>query len=193
MTATGKKVLVTGAEGFIGTELCHQLASAGFTLVKLSRSRVSPANSETAGNEFGTEGFSGDILDRELLDRALSGVQLVFHLAGIAHVDGPQQEYLQSVNVEGTANLAAAAAAAGVEKMVYFSSSLALAAEQDSPEQTAYGRSKYQAEQSLFAVARNTSLRVTVLRPVNVYGPGMKGNLAAIAVDTGHKVIPAKA
>jgi len=190
MTATGKKVLVTGAEGFIGSELCRQLSDAGYSLVKLSRSRAQQNDSETSGNEFGTADFSGDILDPEFLDRTLVGVQAVLHLAGIAHVDGPQREYLQSVNVEGTANLASAAVAAGVEKVIYFSSSLAVAAEQNKPEQTVYGRSKYQAEQSLFSIARNTQLKVTVLRPVNVYGPGMKGNLAAMIRMIDRGVLP---
>ena len=190
MTAVRKKVLVTGAEGFIGTELCRQLADAGYPLVKLSRSRVKQADSETPGNEFGTVGFSGDILDRDLLDRALSDVQVVFHLAGIAHVDGSQQEYLQSVNVEGTANLAAAAVTAGVEKVIYFSSSLAAAAEHNGLAQTTYGHSKYQAEQRLFTIARDTALKVTILRPVNVYGFRMKGNLAALIRLIGRGWLP---
>lgn len=190
MTAERKKVLVTGAEGFIGTVLCRQLADAGYPLVKLTRSRVRHSDSDSFANELGTQDFSGDILDRDLLDRALAGVQVVFHLAGIAHVDGPSAEYLHSVNVTGTTTLAEAAVAAGVEKIIYFSSSLAAAAEQNKSEQTAYGRSKFQAEQSLLAIARDTSLEVTVLRPVNVYGPGMKGNLAAMIRLIGRGVLP---
>lgn len=180
MTLAGKRILVTGADGFIGSELCRQLTMAGHSLRKLTHSYSPSADFETSGNEFGTDGFSGDILDRELLDRALRDVQTVFHLAGIAHVDGPRQAYLQSVNIDGTANLASAAVAAGVEKIIYFSSSLAVAAEQGLPEQTAYGQSKFQAEQRLFSVAQGTGLKVTILRPVNVYGPGMKGNLATL-------------
>jgi nucleoside-diphosphate-sugar epimerase len=190
MTAAPRKVLVTGADGFIGTELCRQLTKAGHPLVKLTRSRAQPAADESNGNGFGTRDFSGDILDRALLDRALTGVQTVFHLAGIAHVDGPSQEHLQAINVEGTANVAEAAVAAGVERLVYFSSSLAVAAEQNAPQQTAYGRSKFEAEQRLLAIARDSSLKVTILRPVNVYGPGMKGNLAALIRLIGRGMLP---
>lgn len=180
MTAAGSKVLVTGADGFIGSELCRQLVAAGHTLVRFTSVRRQSPTADADGNALATRDFSGDVRDRELLHRAMNGVQTVFHLAGIAHVDGPQQALLQAVNVAGTANVAEAARTAGVCRFIYFSSSLAAAAEHNSPAQTAYGRSKYQAEQQLLTIVRDSSLQVIVLRPVNVYGPGMKGNVAAM-------------
>ncbi len=190
MTAASGTVLVTGADGFIGTALCRQLTEAGYPLRTLTRSRALPAGSAVNANAFVTPDFSGDIRDRALLERALTGVRVVFHLAGVAHVDGASEQQLQAVNVEGTAAVAAAALAAGVERLVYFSSSLAVAAEQDAPTQTAYGRSKFEAEQRLLEIARNSSLKVTILRPVNVYGPGMKGNLAAMVRLIGRGRMP---
>ena len=190
VNSASRKVLVTGADGFIGTELCRQLTEAGYSLLRFSRSRVNDDSTKTAGTEFGTRSFTGDILDRELVLRALKDVQLVFHLAGIAHVDYADKEHLQAVNVEGSANLAAAAREAGVERIIYFSSSLASAAEQNRPDQTAYGRSKYLAEQRLIDIAQGSSLKISILRPVNVYGPGMKGNLAALINLIRRRILP---
>jgi len=178
MTGLIGKALVTGAGGFIGQVLCRQLLAAGVPLVTLSRSALPDTGRFAAGLE--KPGFSGDIRDREVLDRAVAGVEVVYHLAGIAHVEGADRNLLQAVNVAGTASLAQAAAAAGVRRLVYFSSSLAAAAETNPENSTAYGRSKLDAERCLREVAQQAALEVIVLRPVNVYGPGMKGNLAAL-------------
>lgn len=178
MTATAEKVLVTGAGGFIGRELCRQLTAAGHSLVTLTRTPGSTAGCLT--NELGTPDFSGDVRDRALLERAMDGVRVVYHLAGIAHVDNPDPELLQTINVGGTGTVAQAAVEAGVRKVLFFSSSLAGAAELEKSTATAYGHSKYRAEQRLLELTAATSTSAVILRPVNVYGPGMKGNIAAM-------------
>jgi UDP-glucose 4-epimerase len=178
MTRPAEKVLVTGAGGFIGRELCRQLAASGNSLVTLTRTPGSVADPVT--NEFGTPDFSGDICDRALLERAMDGVQVVYHLAGIAHVDSPDPERLQTINTEGTRAVAQTAVRAGVRKVLYFSSSLAGAAETEKRNATAYGISKFQAEQCLLEITLATETNAVILRPVNVYGPGMKGNIAAM-------------
>jgi len=171
------RVLVTGAGGFIGRHLCVQLREKGYEVVKLLRRQeflsTSPAVAEN-------ENHIGDINDTELLNRALDGVKIVFHLAGIAHVDGPDKGTLQSVNSDGTASLVKAAQAAQVQKIIFFSSTLATAAESATDTVTDYGESKYQAELLLKQASEKSNLDVCILRPVNVYGPGMKGNLLAM-------------
>jgi len=183
MTTVADKVLVTGADGFIGTALCQQLAAAGYNLVRLTRSRRQAPKTELADADsfaLGSRDFSGDIRDGELLDRAMQGVNVVFHLAGLAHVDSPDPALLHAVNVEGSVAVATAAVRAGVGTLIFFSSSLAEAAERGRPDATAYGRAKYLAEQHLREIAGPADLRLIILRPVAVYGPGMKGNLAAL-------------
>ena len=110
----------------------------------------------------------------------------VLHLAGRAHaIPGPGDEaaYYRT-NVAGTENLARAAAAAGVRRLVYVSSikvnGEATAQrpfrETDLPRpEDAYGRSKFEAEQRLRAISAATGLEIVIVRPPLVYGPGVKG------------------
>lgn len=169
--------MVTGAGGFIGRHLCKQLGQHGYEVIALLRQHPLPG-SATGAAEF--DFHLSDIRDTQQLAKGLDGVELVFHLAGIAHVEGPGKSVLQSANRDGTASLIEAAQIAGVRKIIYFSSSLAGAAESGAEDSTAYGESKYQAEQLLMRARESTDLEVCILRPVNVYGPGMKGHLVTM-------------
>jgi nucleoside-diphosphate-sugar epimerase len=117
----------------------------------------------------------------------LAGVEAVVHLAGIAHVgpDIPEARY-DCINRHATAELAAAAKRAGVQRFVFVSSIRAQSGptadhaltEADEPRPSdAYGRSKLAAEAAL----RASGVPFTILRPVLIYGSGVKGNLAALA------------
>lgn len=150
-------VLLTGASGFIGRELLKQLS--GQPVRTLQR----PAQ---------------DLLDADSLIAACSGVDTLYHLAAYAHVNQAQEQQLYAINVDGTRNLLQAAIDAGVRHLVYVSSILADPAH-DSP-RTAYGRSKLQAEQLLAQAHQQGLIRVSIIRPVNVYGAGMKGNLMTL-------------
>jgi nucleoside-diphosphate-sugar epimerase len=116
----------------------------------------------------------------------LDGVDHVVHSAGLAHADGdiPEERY-QAVNTQGTLALARAAHAAGVRRFVFLSSIRAQSgpvsdrplSEADTPAPTdAYGRSKLAAEEGLAGL----DLDWVALRPVLVYGPGVKANMAAL-------------
>ncbi|MDO8313209.1 MAG: NAD-dependent epimerase/dehydratase family protein, partial [Sideroxyarcus sp.] len=132
---------------------------------------------------------------------ALRDVDVVIHLAARVHVmkdaaADPLAEFLK-VNMQGTANLACQAAAAGVKRLVYVSSIKVNGertaetqpfADSDKPNpQDAYAISKWQAEQILQRVAQETGLEVVIVRPPLVYGPGVKGNFIRLleAVDKG--------
>ena len=116
----------------------------------------------------------------------LAGVDAVVHLAGIAHV-GPRigADAYDRVNHRATAELAVACVCANVPRFIFISSVRAqsgpaatrILSESDAPQPTeAYGRSKLEAE----AAVRACPLAWTILRPVVVYGPGVKGNLASL-------------
>lgn len=131
---------------------------------------------------------------------ALSGVSVVFHLAARTHVlhetaRDAVAEY-RRVNVEGTRSLAQAAVRSGVRRMVFLSSIKVNGERTDGvpfdenaepqPED-AYGVSKWEAEQALCGVARDTGLEAVILRCPLVYGPGVKGNFLRLIHWTAHR------
>jgi nucleoside-diphosphate-sugar epimerase len=125
---------------------------------------------------------------------ALDGVASVIHVAGRAHVmhetaDDPLAEF-RRVNVAGTSALARQAARAGARRFVFISS-IKVNGEETMPGRPyraddvpapsdAYGVSKHEAEEELRLIAHETGMEVVVIRPVLVYGPGVKGNFRSM-------------
>jgi nucleoside-diphosphate-sugar epimerase len=175
------RVLVTGASGFIGRPLTAALTQAGHNVraaVRDRRGQQFPSGAEVA--------MQPDFANPVFWAPLVAGMDAVVHLAGIAHVgaDVPEAMY-DRVNHVATAELARAAAAAGVRRFVFMSSTRAQAGaasaepltETATPRPTdAYGRSKLAAE----AAVRAAGVPYTILRPALVYGPGAKGNLASL-------------
>ena len=171
------RILVTGASGFVGRALVTELAGLGYSVRAAMRqpADVFPRNVEVVAVSD---------LTRPVEWRALlKGVETVVHLAGIAHA-GPEiaEDAYDRVNRLATAELAKAAQATGVRHLVFISSIRAQSGpsanevlhETDAPHPTdAYGRSKRAAEDAV----RAAGVPFTILRPVLVYGPGVKGNL----------------
>jgi nucleoside-diphosphate-sugar epimerase len=179
VTPGKRRVLVTGASGFIGRPLVTALDGAGYAVRAALRDRRG-------------QGFPSSIEIAALPDLAapidwsplVGDMDAVVHLAGIAHVgpDIPDAAY-DRVNHLASADLARASTAAGVKRFVFMSSIRAQAgavadqplSEADIARPTdAYGRSKLAAETAVLA----SGVSCTILRPVLVYGPGVKGNLA---------------
>lgn len=166
-------VLVTGATGFLGRSLMQRLLEKRRKVHTLSRT-LPEAGPDRVDCVF----FQGDIADSALLAQACTGVDTVFHLAGYAHVNQHDAQELWRINVEGTRALLDAAIVAGVRRIVFFSS--ILADERLNPKDGAYGLSKLEAETLLLEAARGGEIEVCCLRPANVYGLGMKGNLLTL-------------
>jgi len=109
-------VLVVGATGFLGTEICRRLAGTGRPLRALVRESSEPARVE-ALRELGAETVVGDLRDRASLDRACAGVDVVFSTATSIIREGE----ISGVDENGQLNLADAARDAGVRRFVYVS------------------------------------------------------------------------
>lgn len=180
----GRRVLVTGATGFVGSAVLSRLRNeAGYRPVGSVRRQVTAQD----GVELAVV---GELEAETDWAPALAGVDVVVHTAARVHVMrdvavDPLAEF-RRVNVAGTLALARQAAAAGARRFV-FVSSIKVNGEGTDPRRPylandapapvdAYGLSKLEAEQGLRQVAAVSGMEVTIIRPVLVYGPGVKGN-----------------
>ena len=181
------KILVTGATGFIGTQLSETLAKSGHQVRDTART-ITPNRPTTR------ELITCDLESADNLDHLTTGCDAIVHLAGRAHVmsDNPatSESLYLSANVDVTRRLAQSAARTGVKRMILMSSvkvngeSTTIGSpftSQDTPNpQDPYGRSKAQAEQALWDVTSVSELEGVVIRPPLVYGPGVRANFASL-------------
>jgi len=167
------KVLVTGGGSLLMRTVAGMLAGRGDEVVCLQRRRLEPAT--------GVVQASGDVRDRAVVDAAMTGCDAVIHGAARVGVTGAWEEFL-SVNVEGTANVLAAARGRGVSRVVHVSTpSVAHAGHAlvGAGAETAvtgrrgafYAESKALAEETALA-ANASDLAVVAVRPHLVWGPG---------------------
>jgi nucleoside-diphosphate-sugar epimerase len=178
-----KAVLITGANGFIGSVLCSRLVAEKWNVSGTVRS---------AENYSSVQGVKsviiGDIDTATDWNAALQGIDTVVHLAARVHVmkdssAEPLQAY-REVNVYGTERLALQAADAGVNRFIFLSTvkvngeeNRKAYTESDRPSpMDSYGISKMEAELKLRKIAAETGMAVVILRPPLVYGPGVKAN-----------------
>lgn len=178
------KVLVTGANGFIGTHLSAYLTARDIPCRRAVR-RLDNGDGDTAvvGNIDGATDWLS----------VLAGITVVVHLAARVHVlreeaRDPLAEF-RRVNVEGTARLARQAAAAGVHRFIFMSTIKVNGEETfarpfgsaDPPAPAdPYSISKLEAEEVLGQIARKTGMEMVILRPPLVYGQGVGGNFARL-------------
>ncbi|PVE24808.1 NAD-dependent dehydratase [Microvirga sp. KLBC 81] len=172
-------IALTGSTGFIGRHLLAELPKRGYRIrVLLRRPSDVPEGASSA--------VIGDIASPQNMAAALRDVDMVIHSAALAHaMSGQPENDYRTINTDATIKLAHAAERAGVKRFVFLSSIRAqsgpvaegVLTEEMEPKPTdAYGRSKLEAEKGLAELG----LDWAALRPVLVYGPGVKGNMAAL-------------
>lgn len=188
------KVLVVGANGFVGQTVVADLLRRGEQVVAASRRpQAIPRGAEWVALPDLTQ----PIADWKPL---LYGVDRVVYLAARVHVmndthPDPLAAY-RAVNRDAALSLAQASAEQGVSRFVYLSSvkvngesSQRPLTEEDTPHPTdPYGISKLEAEQQLLALGQRAHLPVVILRPPLVYGPGVKANFMALARAAGRGI-----
>jgi nucleoside-diphosphate-sugar epimerase len=168
--------LVTGATGYLGQALVAALLGAGFEVTAHSRRRELPVALRSQ-----IQALHGD-LALQAGRLPLDAVDIVFHLAAIAHHRASADEY-RRCNLDMTLALAQAAAAGGVARFVFVSSVKAAGHEGNAARGGApldYARSKALAEQQLFALGRDSAMDIVVVRPALIYGGEAPGHLALL-------------
>src|SRR5205085_2170560 len=176
-------VAITGAAGFVGRNLAPALAARGARVRALVQRRVRPALvGADRAPEGSVEQVLADVLHPHSLQAAIAGADVVFHLAARISVLGDPGGWVRRVNVEGTRNVVNACLAAGVRRLVHFSSVHALSphprediVDEDRPlydEERAfpYERSKAMGEREVIeGVARG--LDAVIINPTALLGP----------------------
>lgn len=178
-----KKVLVTGAGGFIGSHLAEKLCACGYKVKAFVHynSRNSWGWLESSKCKQRIEIVSGDIRDTDIVRQAMGDVGMVFHLAaliGIPYSYHSPEAYVET-NIRGTLNILQAAMDSGVKKVIITSTSEIYGTAQAVPiaethpinPQSPYAATKIAADLLALSFYRSFNLPVAVVRPFNTYGP----------------------
>lgn len=184
-----QNILVTGSNGFVGRALVARLAADPGYAVRATTRRAIPD-----GTPHAVPVHTFDLEDRADYRDVLRGVSCVIHAAArvdVRSVTGRSDfARFRRINVEGTQHLAEQAARMGARRLVFISS-VKVNRERTRPgmpfrvsdvpaPEDAYGASKAEAEERLFALGHETGMEIVVVRPPLVYGPGVGGNFARL-------------
>lgn len=189
------KVLVTGASGFVGRTLVDSLIDSKCNVTALIRksSLLLKDVVQVVGYDLKEWTLSNPLFQKKLT-QVLQGVDVVIHLAARVHLMqdvslDPLSEFRET-NTLATLNLARQASEAGVKRFIFISSvkvngEMTLLNKPFKPEDQfipddPYGLSKYEAEQGLLALAKETGMEVVIIRPPLVYGPEVRANFASM-------------
>jgi nucleoside-diphosphate-sugar epimerase len=186
---SGKRVLITGGAGFIGSYLVEALLLENEVIVYDNLRRNALQYTKCIGHP-NLALIKADVLDRERLTQAMEGVDVCIHSAAIAGIYSVGESVLQTLNVNllGTVNALEAAVATGVRKVVEFSTSevygpfVYRGSEADrlsigptGEKRWTYALSKLASEHFAYAYSTQYSLPIVTVRPFNVYGPRQVG------------------
>jgi len=182
---SGKRVLVTGAGGFIGSQLVESLVLAGADVRAFvrynSRGDAGLLRQLSTGVIRELDVVAGDLRDTAAIDRAVRGVDFVFHLGAIISIPYSYKHPMETAetNFMGTLNVLMACLTQGVERLIHTSTSEVYGTAQFTPMdeshplqgQSPYSASKIGADKLVESFYRSYNLPTVTVRPFNTYGP----------------------
>lgn len=180
---------LTGATGFIGGHIAHQLLGQGHEVVALART----PEKAVALRESGAELIRGDITEPDTLAGTMDGADGVFHIAAWYEVGARKRDMAHAINVDGTRNVLTEAKKAGVPRVVY-TSTLAVYGDtggepvdesyrHDGPWLSVYDRTKWLAHYEVALPMIEDGLPLVIVQPGLVHGPGDHSNLRTVFRD----------
>ncbi len=183
MSLVKKKVLVTGAGGFIGSHLAEHLVEIGADVAAFIRYNSRNYWGWLEESEYlkDIKVITGDIRDYDGVKKAMKGVDIVFHLAALIGIPYSYESPLAYIktNIEGTYNILEASLELGIERIIHTSTSEIYGTAQYVPideshpinPQSPYAASKASADLLALSFNRSFNLPVSIVRPFNTYGP----------------------
>ena len=185
MTYQGRRALVTGAGGFVGSHLVERLVTSGWNvrcfLRYNSRNDIGMISDISHDARAELEIIRGDLRDPESMVRAVSGMEVVFHLGALIAIPYSYQNPREVIEtkVMGTLNVLSAALEADIERFVHtstsevYGSALTVPIDEQHPlqGQSPYSASKIGADKIVESYYASFGLPVTTIRPFNIYGP----------------------
>lgn len=179
------KILITGGAGFIGSHLCEKYTLEGHSIICLDN--FSSGNLTNIRHLLTCKNFklvNGDIRDFDLLEKIMSGVDIIFHLAAQIHVDRSivEPKLTYEVNALGTHNILEAARIYDIKRVIYASTSEVYGSAQYVPMDEAhpldaphpYGASKIAADRMCYAFIHTYNMDISIIRMFNAFGPKQK-------------------
>jgi len=193
-----KTILVTGGTGAVGPRIVEALVAEGYAVRILALDAPKPGTLPA-----GVDLRLGSVIDPDAVREAVQGCTGIIHMAALLHIVNPPptlRAKYEAVNVGGTRTLLDAAQAAGVQRVVFFSTIAVygygvretLSEESPCCPETFYGETKFAAEKLVLDAKRSDGAPLgTILRMGAIYGSGIKGNYRKLALALAkHRFIP---
>lgn len=173
------KILVTGADGLLGSNLVRELLGRGHSV----RAFVQPGRQQKTLEGLSLEKFSGNLLNRDEVEKAAEGCNAIIHCAASTSVWPTRSEIINTVNIEGTRNIIEAVKKNKLERLVYIGTAnsfgfgtKSIPGVEGNPYKSAtygldYMDSKYKAQQLILKEVKENNLPAVIVNPTFMFGP----------------------